>query len=92
MKKCCCMENSGSKCIMNMKNNCSRDLKDTPQKGEEKNLVMHLNAIPKFNDLYSTTVDNNFNDYFLNLFNKSLFCNSPLNSQRVFITLSNLRI
>lgn len=75
-----------------MMKGCNRDLKDAPQKSEEKTLVMHLNAIPKFNNLYSTTVDDYFKNQFLKSINNSLLYNIPVNSQGVYITLSNLRI
>jgi uncharacterized pyridoxamine 5'-phosphate oxidase family protein len=86
------MDSNQSECKMNMKNKCNSDLKGNPQKSEEKILVMHLSAIPKLNNLYSTSVDDNFKIQFLNSFSNSLLCNIPLNSQGVYITISNLRI
>ena len=92
MKKCCCMENSENGCKMNTIKNCNSDLKGNSQKSEEKILVMHLNVIPKLSNLYSTSVDDNFKNQFLNSVNNSFLYNIPLNSQGVYITISNLRI
>jgi hypothetical protein len=91
MKKCCCMNKPETACQMKMNKTCNRDFKDAPQKPDEKRLLMQLNVLPKNNDLYSTSTEYYLNNSILNTFNNSL-PKIPINSQGVYITLSNLRI
>lgn len=93
MNKCCCMNKSDVVCdVKMMSKECSCDLKGLPKKTEEKSLIMNLNSIPKFNGLFPVELIGNSNNPFYSSLKISFFSNRPENSQRVYITLSNLRI
>lgn len=86
------MKNVEATCQMKMDKKCSRDLKGTPKKIEEKTLLMHLNNLPKLTDVYSTINNNYINNTLFNSSDNLLHFNSPVNLQGVYIILSNLRI